>query len=331
MKIAIRADGGSKIGMGHIMRTLVLAKELAKTNDVFYICRVDVPISDIYKPGIDKIKKEGFSVITINKNNVLEEVNKIEADMLITDSYDVDENYFNETKKMFEYTAYIDDMNLHYFNVDFLINQNINAEDLNYRANDNTKLLLGSKYTMLREEFRNAPKKVIKENVENILITVGGADPNNVTEKILSYIKDLNYKLYVVVGPSFNTINELRKYEEENKNIKLHINANMYQLMQNCDLAISACGSTLYELCSLGVPTIGVIIADNQIEIGNKLHSLGIINNLGWYEHINKGKFLYELDKLIYHMNVRKKMSDLGRNLIDGKGVARVANILEKQ
>ena len=40
MKIAIRADGGSKIGMGHIMRTLVLAKELAKTNDVFYICRI---------------------------------------------------------------------------------------------------------------------------------------------------------------------------------------------------------------------------------------------------------------------------------------------------
>lgn len=106
MKIAIRADGGSKIGMGHIMRTLVLAKELAKTNDVFYICRVDVPISNIYTSGINKIKKEGFSVITINENNILEELNKIEANMLITDSYDVDENYFNETKKCLK-TLYI--------------------------------------------------------------------------------------------------------------------------------------------------------------------------------------------------------------------------------
>lgn len=232
---------------------------------------------------------------------------------------------------MFKNTVYIDDMNLHYFNVDFLINQNINAEDLNYRVNDNTKLLLGSKYTMLRKEFRNAPKKVIKENVENILITVGGADPNNITGKILSYINNLDYKFHVVIGPSFNNINKLIKYEEENKNIKLHVNANMYQLMQNCDLAISACGSTLYELCSLGIPTIGVIIADNQIEIGNKLHNMNIINNLGWYEHVDKEKFSYELNKLIHHMNIRKKMSNLGRRLIDGKGVARAADILRKQ
>ncbi|MBY6829020.1 UDP-2,4-diacetamido-2,4,6-trideoxy-beta-L-altropyranose hydrolase, partial [Clostridium botulinum] len=59
MKIAIRAEGGFQIGMGHIMRTLILAKGLAKTNDVFYICKVDTPLSSKYRPGIDKVKFEG--------------------------------------------------------------------------------------------------------------------------------------------------------------------------------------------------------------------------------------------------------------------------------
>lgn len=330
MKIAIRADGGSKIGMGHIMRTLVLAKELAKANDVFYICRVDEPLSDIYSPGIIKIKKQGFHVVTIDENNILGELSNIQADILITDSYDVDENYFNETKKIFKYTGYIDDMNLYYFNVDFLINQNINAEDLNYRVNNNTKLFLGPKYTMLREEFKNVPKKIIKKKVEDILITVGGADPNNVTGKILSYAKALNYKFHVVVGPSFNTVNELKQYEQENKNIKLYFNANMFQLMQKCDLAISACGSTLYELSSCGVPTLGVIIVDNQLGIGNKFYDMGLIGNLGWYKDLNKHRMISSIDEICNNWAYRKGISELSRNLVDGMDVARIAAAWEK-
>lgn len=90
MKIAIRADGGNKIGMGHIMRTLVLAKELAKTNYVFYICRDDNPLSDKYKSGIEKINGEGFNIITIDESNILDKLKDISADCLITDSYDVE-------------------------------------------------------------------------------------------------------------------------------------------------------------------------------------------------------------------------------------------------
>lgn len=329
MKIAIRADGGAKIGMGHIMRTLVLAKELAKTNDVFYICRVNKSFSNIYKPGIDKIKKEGFAVITINENNILEELSEIHADILITDSYDIDERYFNETKKMFKHTVYIDDMNLYYFNTDILINQNIYAEDLQYRVNDNTKLLLGTKYTMLRKEFRNAPEKIIKENVEDILITVGGADPNNVTGRILSYIDELNYNFHVVVGPSFCTISELKEYEKKNKNIKLYLNADLFELMQKCDLAISACGSTLYELSICGLPVLGIVIAENQMNIANKSHSLGLINNLGWYEQIYKDTFLFQLQEIINNKDMRMRMSKLGRNSVDSNGVQKINNTIE--
>lgn len=325
MKIAIRADGGSNIGMGHIMRTLVLAKELSKTNKVFYICRIDTPLSDKYKKGIDKIKAEGFTVKTIREDSVLLAISTIEADLLITDSYDVDSLYFDETKSIFPKTAYIDDMNFCNYNVDFLINQNINACDLNYSIDKKTKLLLGSKYIMLREEFRNAPEKAIKEKPQDIMITVGGADPHHVTEQILDYVKHMSYNFHVIVGPSFSN-NNFKIYKSENTNF--YYNANMYEIMKKCDAAISACGSTLYELASCSVPTLGIIIADNQQGIANKMSDLGAIKCVGWYNKLSKDTFLQEFNNLCNSYILRKEISKKAKEIVDGKGVYRIAQEL---
>lgn len=300
MKIAIRADGGSKIGMGHIMRTLVLAKELAKTNDVFYVCRTDNPLSNKYKPGMDKIKFYGFNVITISEDNFIEELCKIKADMLITDSYNINEEYFNITKKFFKVTGYIDDMNLHYFDVDFIINQNIGAEKLKYSVNTDAKLFLGTNYTMLREEFRNHKCKDINEKISDIMITVGGADSNGITNKVVNYLKDLEYKFHIIIGPSFKeeNIENLLKLQNLKENINLYFNANMIEVMNKCDIAISACGSTLYELAVCGIPTIGLIVADNQKEIANEMQEKGLIYNLGWYRELSKDKLINNIKKI---------------------------------
>jgi UDP-2,4-diacetamido-2,4,6-trideoxy-beta-L-altropyranose hydrolase len=319
MKIGIRADGGSSIGMGHIMRTLVIAKELRKTNDVFYICRDNM---DKYQKGIEKVKSEGFKVLLVRDNHLLEDLKRINANLLITDSYDVDEEYFNITKAIFNKTAYIDDMNLYYFNVDFLINQNINAEDFNYKVNKDTKLLLGSKYVMLRNEFKNMPPKHIKKIISDVLVTIGGGDPNHITEKILSWVHNLDYAFHVVVGPAFNDIEYLKSFE--NDKIKLYFNANMSNLMKNCDIAISACGSTLYELAACGVPTLGIITADNQIGVANKLNIFGIINNLGWYNKISKESFIKNIVNFAEDYDKRKLMAEKASKIIDAKGVERI-------
>lgn len=327
MKIAIRADGGSKIGMGHIMRTLALAKELSKDNEVFYICRSEENnTNEKYQKGIEKINEQGFSVKTINEKTVISDLRKIDADILITDSYDVDEEYFNETKELFKKTVYIDDINLCYFNVDILINQNANAEDLSYRTSQNTKLLLGTKYLMLREEFRNLPFKQIKTEVTDIMLTVGGADPYNVTENILGIIKNTWYSFHVVIGPSFTNSYLFSKMQKDN--IKFYHNPNMYELMKKCDLGISACGSTLYELAACGIPTLGIVLADNQLGVADKLHNLGIINNLGWYNEITKDRFLYKLENIALDLRTRENMSILARKLVDGMGVIRITKAI---
>lgn len=328
MKIAIRADGGSEIGMGHIMRTLVLAKELSKTSEVFYISRFNDYNIDRYKMGIEKVRLNGFKVELISENNILTQLKNFKADMLITDSYDVDEEYFKQTKKIFNKTVYIDDMNLYFFDADFIINQNICGEDFNYKTSKNTKLLCGSKYVMLREEFRNTPRKIINNKVHDIMITVGGADPNHVTEKILEIIKELDYNFHVVIGPSFKKIEKLKLLQSQNRNVTLYYNANMYELMQKCDIAISACGSTLYELSVCGVPTLGVIIADNQQKIAEKMDELKLIKNLGWHHNIDKYKFTNELVDLCKNKQQRCYMSLKQRKAIDGKGAERIASCI---
>ncbi len=340
MKIAIRADGGSKIGMGHVMRTLVLAKELAKINEVFYICRMDNKnfysvnynksikdnISDRYRKGIEKIIGEGIKVCFIRENYLIEDMEKISSDILITDSYDVDENYFNATKHMFKKTMYIDDINSYYFNVDFLLNQNVDAKDFLYKCNSNTKLMLGLEYVMLREEFRSLPTKEVKIRVRDIMLTVGGADPYHVTDKILTWVKTLEYNFHVVIGPSFNNIETLKCFESDS--IKLYYNADMCSIMKKCDMAISACGSTLYELCACGVPTIGIIIADNQMGIGRKLKEMKIIENLGWHYKISKDYFINSLKSLAEDYQRRNKISKEAAALVDGRGAERISNII---
>jgi len=341
MRIAIRADGGLQMGMGHIMRTLVLAKELSKKNEVFYICRktgnentsteADTykKLDEKYKSGVMKVSNEGFKVVLISENNIIEELKKIQADILITDSYDVNEDYFKGTKKIFFKTAYIDDMNLHYFDVDFLINQNVNAQDFKYKTSENAKLLLGSNYVMLRSEFINSKNKIINKKIKDILITVGGGDPDYITEKLLSFVKNLDYTFHIVIGPCFDSIEKLRKFES--KKVKFYFNANMYELMQLCDIGISACGSTLYELASCGIPTIGIITADNQQGMAAKMNDLGIIINIGWHNNLSKNILVESIKSIDDNCSERLKMSLKSQKIIDGKGPKRISNIIMAQ
>lgn len=136
MKIIIKADGGLDIGMGHIMRTLVLAQSLKKYAEIEYVCKS----GEKFCAGTEYIRNKGLNVIEVDEDNTFEKLANISADCLITDSYDVDENYFKTTNKIFSITGYIDDLNCFKIEVDFIINQNAYARDLKYVVGKNTQL-----------------------------------------------------------------------------------------------------------------------------------------------------------------------------------------------
>lgn len=318
MKICIRADGGSKIGMGHVMRMLALAKELRKSNDVFFACRVNEPISDEYLPGIELIKSNNFSVVEIKEDKLKEDIKNIIADCIISDSYDVDEEYFDILKENFELSGYIDDEKIcDFFNVDFVVNQNLYGASLDYKVNENTKMMLGSKFVILRDDFRKKIKdKVINRKIKDVMVTMGGSDDNNLTEKIINELKDEEYTLHIVVGRGFNKVDNLRLYE--NDKVKLYINADMKFLMEMCDVCIAGCGSTIYELCICKTPFIGIPVVENQEMLAEYIEK----NNISRISKIEDIK--EKINTFTY--NERKIVSDNLGKLVDGNGIFRIAD-----
>lgn len=314
MKILIRADGGLSVGMGHIMRSLVLADKLKKFAEVIYICKSGKE----FESGIYYVREKGYRVIQIRRENLIKDILALEGDCLITDSYDVNEEYFNITRERFLVTGYIDDMNKYYFNVDFLINQNVYAEDMDYYVNEDTVLFLGPKYVLLRDEFLNIPARNIRENINDVMVTIGGSDNLNLTAKIVNLITShySNLRLHVVVGPAFIFKEQLKSLYSDK--VKIYYNPNMSELMLKCDLAISACGSTVYELAACGTPTIGIIVADNQRLAAEKLEKLRVISYSKNIEQIIS--CIKDLD-----FNTRVLMSKKGQNIFDGQGAKRLA------
>ena len=314
MKIIIRAEGGNRIGMGHVMRMLVLAGKLKAFAEVVFVCRD----SEEFLAGINYIEGAGYFVFKADSGKMLASLCGIEADCMITDSYDVDEDYFDITKDCFKITGCMDDLNKNRINTDFIINKNIYANDLKYKTGKGTRLFTGTKYLLLREEFVNIEKKVVRDSIRDVLITLGGADPGNLSEEVaLKFGKSFPYiKFHVAAGPSFSHRDSLNKIA--GGNILIHHNSNMSELMQKCDAAISACGSTVYELCACGTPAIGIVTADNQIMTAGKMESLGALKYSGGPEEA-----VCHLKNLNYEERV--KMSETGRGLADGYGSRRLA------
>ncbi|ABR36387.1 UDP-2,4-diacetamido-2,4,6-trideoxy-beta-L-altropyranose hydrolase [Clostridium beijerinckii] len=341
MVIFIRADGGNSIGLGHVMRMLVLAKELSSSHKVFFLCRDSSSDKEKYRSGIEKIIENNFIVITISEENVIGDILNLQeqyrAKLLITDSYEVNEEYFNILASHFKYTGYVDDTNKIKMNVSFIINQNFNAEYMDYSRNINfgTKLFLGTKYCMIREEFRNLrlENKMCKEKVTDVLLTLGGMDKDQNTLKILRKIKDTYSEyIHVVIGMAFDydLERELIEISKINSNIKLYKNPIMSELMKKCDIAISACGSTLYELCSMRIPTIGVVVADNQEIIAKQMSENGIIIGGKWINTYENSEIRELLNYLIIKGDVRKGMISKQMNLVNINGVTLLKEEIEK-
>ncbi|MBB2184188.1 UDP-2,4-diacetamido-2,4,6-trideoxy-beta-L-altropyranose hydrolase [Lachnospiraceae bacterium MD1] len=333
--IAFRADANSEIGSGHIMRCLSIAKALQKLEqDIVFITADD--------NGKELIRREHFPSISLNtqwtnmEGELLElekAIIKYKIQVLIVDSYYVTHNYMKRAKDLVK-IVYLDDLNQFVYPTDILINYNIYVYDIQYSSyySENTTLLLGCDYVPLREEF-SGRIRTINPSVNNILITTGGSDSYNMAGQLLSYIRKFSkfdsLNLHIIVGALNKNVENLNKLSKLYPNIILHraIN-NMADIMMECDIAISAGGSTLYELCACGLPTISYSFADNQLWIVNKFNQEQIIYYSGDIRgdiSACLGKVNDSLSTLMKDALLRKELSLNMQNLTDGRGSYRIA------
>lgn len=329
--IYVRVDANQFIGMGHLMRCLTVALALKKIGE-----KITFIISDIKCKEI--IEQSGFETICLENDysKKEEEVSTLikllvnnDISFILVDSYYVTNNYFSELKKISK-VIYFDDLNTQCWDVNILINYNVYASKLDYseyRTKD-TVLLLGTQYAPLRDEFKKNNITKINKDVKNIFVSAGGADPEKITELIISKIcsKWDNVQFHFVVGNLNSRIDNLKNMSKEN--VIIHINeTNMSKLMCQCDIAISAAGTTLYELCACGIPTITYTLADNQFLAANEFDAKSIMLNVGDCRE-NK-RFALDLNdtikQLVENTSLRKQMSEKMKKLVNGKGALEIA------
>ena len=330
-KVLFRVDANRQIGMGHLQRCLSLARAmLLKGLEVFFLIKDD-------EGANERVGQYGFAFHNLQSNLTLGEdlqetltyLGNGNFHILIADSYDFDHNYLSALRQGGYYVAFLDDLAQMGFPCQVVINGGVYAEELPYRSlNGDTQFLLGPKYILLREEFWNIPKRKIKSKIEKILVTVGGADPSNVTPTILNVLSTVSsdFDVDVIIGPFFDNISEIESagMRFERGQVQLVPSpTSVRDLMLGCDLAISGGGQTLYELAATGTPTIALKLADNQEGNLRGMTKAGVIGVIDKVNHL-----MISVLNLSYGSLERRNMSIAGQRLVSGGGAMTVTQLI---
>lgn len=336
--IGIRVDSNDIIAMGHLMRCMSIAGQLEKKP--IFICSERTTEEFITNAGYKCIcldnqydeKEQELELLlsVIDENNV---------ELLLIDSYSVTEHYFDVLHNKVK-LAYIDDINAFKYNVDILINYTYGTQRLIYdRWNyKNVELLLGSRYVPLRSQFRQLP--IMISNVRNIYLTTGGTDGHHMILELIRRLDIKRYGINVVLGKYYKDREQLDKYIKDNSGYRENHDINVYQnisdiadVMKQNDIAISAGGTTLAELASLGIPTICFSMADNQIPGTTKYAQDGLMIYAGDIRTDKNEvieRIVREVQRLTQDRECREEMARRMRESFDGKGAGRIAAILEQ-
>lgn len=299
MKALILSEGGKKIGLGHITRSLALMQAFEEQGiTAELLINGDASIKDILIGRKHKIfdwLKEKKEILGVFKN----------YNSVIVDSYLASRNFYNKVSEIVKIPVYIDDYKRIDYPCGIVVNGAIYAKEISYKKKKNLLYLLGSKYTPLRREFWDVPGKKINRNPKNILITFGGIDQSDFIYKLTSHLKN---KFDLI----FNTIEWKRKVGGKK----------MLNLMIQTDICISAGGQTTYELARCGVPTIGVCFSDNQLLNLKAWGKNRFLEFAGWHNDKNLFRKIEACIKDLDYKN-RIKMSRIGKRFIDGQGSRR--------
>lgn len=346
MKNILFVTHGSKnIGMGHVMRCVSLANAFRNKG-------WQVSFFSKYALGREYIEKQQFDLLPVpvekeketcefeygshmeleQEANVLTKLLAEQSmDIIFVDSYNVSNVYFGKLHQYTKCLVYLDDIAAFSYDVDAVLNYNFSAFSMGYeKLLHKSKLLLGVKYCPLREEFLQMKQRVTKKKVEDILITTGAADPKNMAGKLLMLCEKYlpQCRLHVVVGKAFLCKQELYELQDKNSNIVLYENPKkMSDIMLKCDVAVTAGGSTMYELAACGIPMVTFIYAENQRPAVEMLEQKEYVVNLGEYSSV-ESDFWDKSMELFENTQLRENLTFRLQKLVDGKGAERVVEEL---
>lgn len=357
MRVVFRSDASTEIGTGHVMRCLTLADALHKHGaECCFICRAH------QGHLLEYIVQRGHEAIALptavtgtetptdsphvawlgvdwgtDANQTRDALKPQTVDWLVVDHYALDRCWESALRSNCHHLMVIDDLADRSHECDLLLDQNLGRKEQDYYTllNPETRLLVGPKYALLRPEFAYWRTRSLlrreKPALKSLLITMGGVDQVNATGKVLNALKGCaipkNIKVTVVMGPNAPWLENVKQQATQmlwSVRVLVGVN-NMAQLMTESDLAIGASGSTSWERCCLGLPTIQIVLAKNQEAIAAALDSAGAAVVVGIDD------LLSVLPKQLSEIGTMTRlqcMSAIASNVADGTGAEAVASVL---
>jgi len=265
VNILFRVDSSSKIGLGHVMRCLVLAKQYKEDNVVF-------ATQDLKGNVNQKIIDESYKLIALNDGSVdelIQRINELNVDMVVFDHYGINDDFEKAVKDLsgVKILSFDDVYEKHY--CDILLNHNIYADAGKYKGlvPDFCEIRCGEKYTLVRDEFK---KIEIKKNLSNkgklvVFVCLGGADANNISLPVLEILSDFDNIIVNLATTSSNkNIDQLLGFSKQYEDINICIDCNVAELMSNSNFSIITPSVIVHEVMIVKLPFIALLTADNQ-------------------------------------------------------------------
>ncbi len=335
--LVVRTDGGPNIGGGHVMRCLALAQAWSDAGGRVGFCAA------ILSPSLrQRLACENFDVFEIgaaagaagDADATVAAAAALGASSVVVDGYHLPADYRRRLRQAGLKVAALDDNGERgRYPDDLVINQNRHAAPELYRERaSHTRLLLGTDYALLRREFRNwrGPSRSFPAAARRVLVTLGAADPDNVTSDVVACLGSAlsaATEVVVLVGGSNPHADAIGVRAQRLPACRLIHDAadEMPDLMAAADLAVCAGGSTMWEMACMGVPFIAVVIADNQRAAVQAMARDG-------YPTLDRETVGRDLPGIVTALAAssgrRRELSYTGRRLVDGKGVERVCAVL---
>ncbi len=338
--LIIRADAGPRMGTGHVMRSLALAQAWQDAGGaVVFVVAEHVAKIDARLQG-EKMVVVHLAVRPGGGEDIAataETASAHRASWVVLDGYQFDGDFQRALKAAGCRVMALDDFGhcQHYW-ADIVLNQDVNATAQMYASRDEeTRLLLGTEYVLLRREFCGLPRPDANTPplARRLLVTLGGADPWNYTTRIVRALGDPRadrLEAVVVVGPGnpYRADVEAAAAPHADRIRVLCSPPNMPELMQACDLAISAGGSTMWELAYFRVPSMVLVLAENQLSTAQVLKRTGACRVLEDALELSGAALADEIHQLAADWSARAAYAEKFGGLIDGRGSHRVCEIL---
>ena len=335
MKIIIRVDANHKSGIGHLIRSLSLGKELINSGmDVICIGKIDkslIQMTDEF--GIDFIETNFNHGETSDLNNIKQFSRKINADWICLDGYNFSLEYINQLKSDFQLIQFSDKPLLSVYEAHIVVDNNISPDVSEYNLSKNSILLSGPKYICLRSSLfsENISNNLQPEVVKSLLITLGGSDPNNFMPLIVDSIRKLPSldKITVLQGPLFRSGKILSGFTEKDKRIEIIKNKfDISKYIINSDMVVSSAGTTAYEISAICKPMILIATVDNQIKNAKKFKENKLSFSIENPDEVTE-RNVYDIVKLLStDKKSRINISNNMKSLFDSNGCNRIVKTI---